>query len=139
MNQPIFKKVYDVRPPVSGFARIAPPLPGGKRGNSCKAALIESHLNTKEIQILQGSISRLYWSGQGDTWPMFELTTDAGQTSQWERQGDESLYRIGQKALVYYYIDRLTEDEVAKRVSEGWSADYAREARTKVVEIHLEC
>lgn len=137
MDNTRFRKVYDIRPNVSGFARIAPPLPDGKGGNSRKTALINSFLKTKAIQILEGTISRIYWGSQGRTWPMFELTTDDGETSQWTREGDEDLYRLGQRARIHYYVHALSNHEVSKRVSEGWNPDFVREKRTEVVEIHL--
>lgn len=138
MNDSKLMKVYDIRPTISGFARIAPSLPDGKGGDSRKAAIINSSLKTKEIKILEGIISRIYWVGQGGTWPMFELTAEDGETSQWPIEGDEGFFQIGRRARIHYYVYTFTDDEVAKHVSEGWNADFLREERTKVVEIHVQ-
>ena len=138
MDESGFIKVYDIRPAVSGFARIASPLPSSKGGSAYKASLVDSFLKTKSIQILEGTISRVYWSGQGDTWPMFEMKTDEGETFNWERKGDEDLYQIGHRVRIHYFVYVFSDEEISKRISQGWNPKFVAKEKIKVVEIHVQ-
>jgi hypothetical protein len=52
---------------------------------------------------VEGVIAKVYWGSMGD-YPMFELRSPDGTTSQWAREGDLTRYARGAKSRVSYVL-----------------------------------
>ncbi len=62
---------------------------------------IEQGLFPKKV--IEGTISRVYMSGQGSNYPEFEIESIDGKT-QWTREGDERYFIVGKKVRLTYIL-----------------------------------